>query len=401
MGKELTGRAKGHTKEYGSQPVGGKEIPSKSQERSTIHPVTAMERNTSVVFWPYWPDNPYQDLLAHSLEQLGVKMTLCSSGNRSMRSSMGEQKPDYIHFHTLYYLFVAPTSLKAWLRSFRALFWLLTLKFSGITVIWTVHDLQNHDNRNPAVDWFFSFCCSRLAQGIILHSERIQQQFMQRFRIPSTQRLHVIPHGHYIEHYPNQMLPAEARHSLNLKADRLTFLFLGLIRPYKGVPELIAAFQSLSTLPAQLAIAGKPASSEIDREIRELVQGKHNIHFWPTYIEDDQIQRYMNAADVVVFPYRRVLTSGSIMLAMSFGRACIAPQQGGIEDVLDSSGAFLYDSRQPGGLVQAMQSAMKSQDLLKGMGEYNYKKAQQWNWQDIAQQTLAVYQASASAGIRR
>ncbi|MEO0373902.1 MAG: glycosyltransferase family 4 protein [Cyanobacteria bacterium P01_A01_bin.17] len=197
------------------------------------------------------------------------------------------------------------------------------------------------------------------------------------------------------------MRPTEARHSLDLKTDSLTFLFLGLIRPYKGVPELISAFQQLPTASAQLAIAGKPASNNIDQEIQELVQGKHNIHFWPTYIEDDQIQRYMNSADVVVFPYRRVLTSGSIMLAMSFGRACIAPQQGGIEDVLDSSGAFLYDPGQPGGLVQAMQAAIKNQDLLEEMGEYNYKKVQQWNWQDIAQHTHAVYQASASAGIRQ
>jgi beta-1,4-mannosyltransferase len=356
------------------------------------------ETSCSLLFWPHWPDNPYQLLLAQSLEQIGMKVKIVHASSRSLRAAVREQKPDCIHFHSLYYLFIAPTSLRAWLRSFETLFWLLKLRLSGKTLIWTVHDLQGHNNQNLRVDWFFSFCFSRLAQGIILHSDRIQQQFMQRFRLSSIRRLYVIPHGHYLDCYPNDIQPAEARQSLDLKAGQLTFLFLGLIRPYKGVPELISAFQSLSATSTQLAIAGKPASEDIAREIEEFVQGDRNIHFWPTYIADDQIQVYMNAADVVVFPYRRILTSGSIILAMSFGRACIAPRQGGIEDILDSSGAFLYDPKQPEGLAQAMQAAVMNQDRLASMGEYNRKKVQQWNWQDIAQQTHTVYQESASTG---
>jgi beta-1,4-mannosyltransferase len=356
------------------------------------------ETSFSLLFWPHWPDNPYQSLLAQSLEQIGIKVEVVQAGSRLLRTAVREQKPDCIHFHSLYYLFIAPTSLRAWLRSFQTLFWLLTLRLSGKILIWTVHDLQGHNDQNPRVDWFFSFCFSRLAQGIILHSERIQRQFVQQFRLAKTHRLYVIPHGHYLDHYPNDIQPAEAHQSLDLKADQLTFLFLGLIRPYKGLPELISAFQSLSATSTQLAIAGKPASKDIANQIEEFVHGDLDIHFWPTYIADDQIQVYMNAADVVVFPYRRILTSGSIILAMSFGRACIAPQQGGIEDVLDSSGAFLYDPKQPGGLAQAMQAAVRNRDRLASMGEYNRKKVQQWNWQDIAQQTHTVYQASASTG---
>lgn len=353
-------------------------------------------KTISILAWPHWPDNPYQVMLAQSLERIGVKVTVAQSGSRSLRTAIKQQAHDCIHFHTLYYLFVAPTSFQAWLRSLRAIFWLLTLRLRGENLIWTVHDLQNHNNQNPRVDWFFCFCFARIAQGIILHSERIKQQFRHRFRFSADHKLYVIPHGHYLDYYPNHIQPAEARHHLKLENDQLTFLFLGLIRPYKGVPELISAFQGLPQVSIQLAIAGKPASVDLGQQIAESIKDDHNIHFWPTYIEADQIQDYMNAADVVVFPYRRVLTSGSIILAMSFGRACIAPQQGGIEDVLDSSGAFLYDPKEPGGLVQAMQAAVMKQDLLASMGEYNRQKVQQWNWNDIAQKTQRVYQASSS-----
>ncbi len=353
------------------------------------------ETPLSILAWPHWPDNPYQALLAQSLEQIGVQVEVAPAGSRSLRAAIKKQAPDCIHLHTLYYLFIAPTSFQAWFRALRAIFWLLTLRLRGRTLIWTVHDLQNHNNQNPRVDWFFCFCFARIAHGIILHSERIKQQFRQRFRLSTERKLYVIPHGHYIDCYPNHIQPAEARHRLTLKKDHLTFLFLGLIRPYKGLPELISSFQSLPQDSIQLAIAGKPASGDIGQQISELIKDDRNIHFWPTYIEEDQIQDYMNAADVVVFPYRRVLTSGSIILAMSFGRACIAPQQGGIEDVLDSSGAFLYDPKQAGGLAQAIQTAVMKQDLLTSMGEYNRHKVQRWDWNDIAKQTKLVYQASS------
>ena len=74
-------------------------------------------------------------------------------------------------------------------------------------------------------------------------------------------------------------------------------------------------------------IAGKSKDHELTEFIQAKADSNPAIQFIPGFIEDDDVQMYMNAADVVTFPYKNILTSGAVMLAISFGRACLAPQK--------------------------------------------------------------------------
>ena len=132
--------------------------------------------------------------------------------------------------------------------------------------------------------------------------------------------------------------------------------------------------------------------------ITQRIAGCANIKFMPGFIPDDQIQVYMNASDAVILPYRDILTSGAAILAMSFGRACIAPRLGCINDILDEHGAFLYDPDATDGLVRALKSAVASGRDLSRMGAYNRYLAKQWDWERIAQRTLDVYYGAFGEG---
>jgi len=99
----------------------------------------------------------------------------------------------------------------------------------------------------------------------------------------------------------------------------------------------------------------------------------------------------MNAADVVVLPYRHILSSGAALLAMSFGKPCIAPGIGCLADVLDASGAFLYDPKREAGLFESMQRAVEAGDLLGRMGAHNRERVLQWTWARAAEATKALY----------
>ncbi len=101
----------------------------------------------------------------------------------------------------------------------------------------------------------------------------------------------------------------------------------------------------------------------------------------------------MNAADVVVLPYRDILTSGNALLAMSFGRPVIIPRLGCVMELLDDRGAFLYDSGDPGALEAAMRHALDAD--LAAMGAHNYRLATAYDWQGIAGQTDRVYRECA------
>ena len=73
------------------------------------------------------------------------------------------------------------------------------------------------------------------------------------------------------------------------------------------------------------------------------------------FIPDEEVQVFFHAADVVILPYRAVLTSGSAILAISFGKPVVAPALGLITDLIrDGEDGLLYDPDEPGGLLRAM-----------------------------------------------
>jgi len=70
------------------------------------------------------------------------------------------------------------------------------------------------------------------------------------------------------------------------------------------------------------------------------------------------MQVYLRACDVLVTPYNEVLSSGSAILGLSFGRPVIAPAIGCLKDLIVEGCGFLYDPSQPDGLQDAMRAAM-------------------------------------------
>jgi len=206
-------------------------------------------------------------------------------------------------------------------------------------------------------------------------------------------KIEVIPHGGFVDTFPNSISRKEARNRLNLSSTDLTFLFLGLIRPYKGVLELIESFHELDSSCAKLIIAGKPRDEQLIKLIRNKADGNSNIRLILQSIPDDEVQAYMNAADIMVLPYRDILNSGSVILGMSFGKAIITPYLGCMPEVLNSSGSFLYDPGEQDGLLNAMKRAMDAKARLLEMGNYNLSLAKKLDWRDIAASTYRVYES--------
>jgi beta-1,4-mannosyltransferase len=159
--------------------------------------------------------------------------------------------------------------------------------------------------------------------------------------------------------------------------------------------RLVEAFQRVAPPSAVLLIAGSPlnrlALQEIEREIRSPAVRLHG-----SFVPEEDVQIYMNAADAVVLPYHDVLTSGAVILAMSFGKACIAPRLGCLPDVLDETGAVLYDSGSPNGLANALRVAFERRSQPPAMGAYNLVRARAWRWDEIARATAEVYSDATS-----
>ena len=90
----------------------------------------------------------------------------------------------------------------------------------------------------------------------------------------------------------------------------------------------------------------------------------------------------MNAADVVVLPYRRITTSGAAMLAWSFGKPVIAPALPAFVESMDNAPflGILYDPTDPAALRNALQQATAI-DWQAHRASKSWPGPEQFNWQ--------------------
>ena len=308
-----------------------------------------------------------------------------------------------LHLHWLHSYYWPPFSVKSKLLIYlvapialiRLLLFILGLSIYrtfGGKIVWTAHNIKYHEEVYPVLDRICTLSVIKLSHAIIAHGKTAKEEIIADFNITSEEKVFVIPHGNYLEVYENEIEQSQARDSLGLPEADIVFLFFGFIRPYKGVFELIEAFNELDNSNIKLLIAGKPLNEELADQIREQIASNSNIVFKPGFVPDENVQTYMNASDLVVLPYRDILTSGAAVLAMSFGKACIAVRIGSIRDVLSDSGAFLYEADDENGLFSALRSAIDGKDRLSTMGKNNLKQSEQWSWKEVAAKTVEVYQ---------
>jgi glycosyltransferase involved in cell wall biosynthesis len=195
----------------------------------------------------------------------------------------------------------------------------------------------------------------RSASLYVTHSESDRKLVASKYRIPD-ERVKVIPHGLYDQY--EKISQPEAREKLGLGNDYLILSF-GLIRPYKGVPNLIKAF---GDLPAD--VAGRSWLLIVGEiwEDREAVmqaiadcKNKGRITLVDKYIPDDEIPLYFNASDVVVLPYLRASQSGVAHIAMALGKPIIVSKVGGLEESMaDYAGTYFIPPGDPAAIKEAL-----------------------------------------------
>jgi glycosyltransferase involved in cell wall biosynthesis len=304
-----------------------------------------------------------------------------------MRVFRGLERPDIIHLHWLPTIDFRPRAL---LQLLVFLLRLRVLQALRCRFVWTVHNLHHHEARHPGAEHWLGRQVVNSAARVIVHSHAAKRLVGDTFRVAARDKLVVIPHGSYRRLYRNSVSADEARARLGLEREAVVFLFFGNIRPYKGVFQLLTAFDRAASSDSRLLIVGK-ADAPTRTAIEHRLVDKPRIRLTTGFVADDDVQRYMNASDVVVFPYQELLTSGAIVLAMSFGRACIAPAMGCIPELLDGRGAFLYYPADPYGLGTAIGRALSSRHRLREMGTHNLRRTDQWGWDAVARETAVVY----------
>jgi len=207
---------------------------------------------------------------------------------------------------------------------------------NGGSLVWTVHNVFPHDARLRDLEAELQQAIANRCAIVHVLSKNTPAEVAQWFSIPEERTLYV-PHPNYIGAYVDTISRPEARWVLALDQDSTVYALLGAIKPYKGVRQLLDAFEILCERDPgrrQLVVAGAASPGpEVDDFLRRCVLHPF-ISLHEGRIPGDDMQLFLRAADIVVLPYLRSLNSGVLMLALSFGLPVVAPAVGGIAEVV-------------------------------------------------------------------
>lgn len=343
-----------------------------------------------VVFWPdYSRSNPYQRLLYAGLrQQAEVVAGDIAAALKVIDTGTAPAADVTFHLHWLNVLFpkgADEAATRAAIDDFLAK--LEKFIWKGGRFVWTIHNTLSHDAAFPGIERDLSVRLAALAHRLHVHSADSVPEVAQSFPLPDG-KARVSHHGHYIGVYPDHIDRAAARRMLGIAEDAEVLLFTGQIRAYKGVEDLVTAFRALlaGRPKARLILAGK-ADGDPLAELGLSPAEQSRILLVNRFIEDGELQLFFRAADIAAYPYRRILTSGSLLLALSFGTPVVIPRTGMTAEVLEGYDAGrLYDA---GGGAVALEAALRDllcardEGRLAGIAANARARAESLSWPDF------------------
>ena len=178
-------------------------------------------------------------------------------------------------------------------------------------IVLTVHDLLPHDTAEIHKQTFHDLY--QRVDRIICHSDHIRTRLHDEFSV-SNEKVEVIPHGPFFYDLPDTGNGLVLR-NFGIEPSMSPVLWQGIIFPYKGIDLLLDAWQMVEARneTACLVIAGTGAP-ELLEQIREQVVRLElkRVHLHFRFITTEELVALYRAANIVVYPYRAITTSGAL-----------------------------------------------------------------------------------------
>jgi glycosyltransferase involved in cell wall biosynthesis len=202
---------------------------------------------------------------------------------------------------------------------------------------------------------------------VVVHSER-GRETLAELGIEAR----VIPHPVY----PSGAIRAD---------DGRTLLSLGVIRPYKGLPDAIEATRRLPD--ARLLVAGDPAMPLDGLRSAERVEWRLG------YLSQSELDRALSESTVAVFPYRAELDqSGALLQALGAGVPAVVYDVAGLGEPIRAYGAGRVV---PAGDVEALTEAVREllgdSEALAAARAGADRARRELTWDAAAAQHLELY----------
>ncbi len=240
----------------------------------------------------------------------------------------------------------------------------------GGQLVWTVHNTLPHGDRLAAAEGRLQQAIVDRATVVHVLAARTPDLVRDWFTIPPDRVLHV-PHPSYRGAYPDLVGRNEARYRMGIDADEVVYAMVGAIRAYKGVDLILDAFDAVvasdgagsatgSGRARRLLVAGPPGD---EPEVTAFLErARHHPGVWlaAQRVPEDRISTLLRASDLAVFPYRRSLNSGALLLALTYGLPVVAAETGAMAELVTPQVGRSF----PPGDGMALAEALRASDAL-------------------------------------
>lgn len=352
-------------------------------------------------FPDYRKDNPYQQLLADALDELGVEVVFTRGYRRALpfsRALAAEPEISVLHLHWLTPYLRGESYLAKMIYAIKLLLDLWLVKARGVKLAWTVHNMVTHETKTPKLEVWLSRKLAALTDSLIVHSKGAKDAVVEQFKVRPS-KIAIIPHGDFGDAYGEKVPQAQARKQLGLDPQVPVFLFFGMIRPYKGVQQLLQAWRENPPLHqnAALVIAGDARDPEMAESVSAAASGNPNVYLCMQFIPDDDVPVFFGAADCMVLPFTQSLTSGSLALAKTYSLPVVAALTEGTTTAGSKVASYHYEANDARGLASAMKAML--QDLSSGRSAPGEALLDgERGWTSIARLHHDVYHAGLPLG---
>lgn len=267
----------------------------------------------------------------------------------------------------------------------------------GSKIVLTVHDLLPHDTAQQYKRRFQSLYSG--VDAIICHSDHVRHRLQTEFSIPG-EKISVIPHGPFFYDLPEQPAP-ESIGTVASAPDRISVLWQGIIFPYKGLDLLLDAWKKVEAQvdSAWLTVAGTGSGDLLDQLREQVTQlGLKRITLNLRFISAEELVAVYRKADIVVYPYRAITTSGALATGLALGKTIVASDLPVFRELLrDGENALLINPRSSDELSIALVRLAQNPDLRRklasAVSELNFGEH---SWLSIAGDTMRTYEMVCS-----
>ena len=226
------------------------------------------------------------------------------------------------------------------------------------------------------------------ADAVIALTEDMKREVQKIY----DREVFVIPNGIDLKRFEN-LSKEDLRSKLEIKEQEKVILFVGTLRPVKGVRYLIEAMKIVTNKNKnnRLFIVGDGEEKEhLENLVKELDLEKYMRFIGK--VPNEEVPEYMAASDVFVLPSLSESFGIVNLEAMASGLPIVATDVRGLPEIIkDGENGFLVEPKNPEQIAEKVLLLLEDGELRERISNNNREEVKKYSWKSVVEKLEKVY----------